>query len=160
MWIKPTSVGVTLLTRSNSFLLMNHYSDNAYVSGLKEDLGFYGNELVHLQTNYILGAVLGQLPFMLLFTRVPMYYLIPALDILWGIFTLLQYRAQSYAELMAYRFCVGLFEVSCPVNHLPSLMRPRRDFTRLYTTYLAPGTVETRSHGEGAFSTLATPLGP
>lgn len=28
----------------------------------------------------------------------------------WGLFTLLQYRVQSYAELMAYRFFVGLFE--------------------------------------------------
>lgn len=61
---------------------------------------------------YILGAVLGQLPFLYLFTRVPMFWLIPVLDIGWGIFTLLQYRVQSYSELMAYRFMVGWFEVS------------------------------------------------
>ena len=47
--------------------------NNAYVAGMKEDLGFKGNELVRLQTMYILGAVLGQLPFMYLFTRVPMF---------------------------------------------------------------------------------------
>ena len=39
-----------------------------------------------------------------------MNWLIPSLDILWGIFTLLQYRTQTYSELMAYRFMVGLFE--------------------------------------------------
>jgi hypothetical protein len=61
---------------------------------------------------YILGAVLGQLPFMYLFTRVPMYYLIPFLDISWGIFTLLQYRVNSFAELAAYRFLVGWFEAA------------------------------------------------
>ena len=70
-----------------------------------------GNELVHLQTIYVVGAVVGQIPFMFLFIRVPMHWLIPFLDIAWGIFTLLQYRANSYAELMAYRFLVGWFEV-------------------------------------------------
>lgn len=84
--------------------------DNAYVSGLSDDLDFHGNELVHFQTMYTLGAVLGQLPFALLFTKVRMNLLVPGLDVLWGIFTLLQYRTQSYSELMAYRFLVGLFE--------------------------------------------------
>lgn len=87
-------------------------ADNAYVAGLKEDLGFQGNELVRLQTLYILGAVLGQLPFMYLFTRVPMHYLIPMMDVAWGIFTLLQYRVTSFAELAAYRFMVGWFEAA------------------------------------------------
>ncbi|KAF2845156.1 MFS general substrate transporter [Plenodomus tracheiphilus IPT5] len=86
--------------------------NNAYVAGMKEDLGFKGNELVRLQTMYILGAVLGQLPFMYLFTRIPMYYLIPFLDVAWGIFTLLQYRVHSYAEIAAYRFMVGWFEAA------------------------------------------------
>lgn len=88
----------------------SHNPDNAYVSGLSEDLGFDGNELVHLQTIYNLGAVLGQLPFALLFPKVRMNWVIPGLDLGWGLFTLLQYRAQGYSELMAYRFLVGLFE--------------------------------------------------
>jgi hypothetical protein len=41
-----------------------------------------------------------------------MNYTIPALEVGWGIFTLLQYRAQGYSELMAYRFFVGIFEAS------------------------------------------------
>lgn len=49
---------------------------------------------------------------MFLFTRIPMHWLIPFLDVAWGIFTLLQYRAQSYSELMAYRFLVGWFEAA------------------------------------------------
>ncbi|THX25235.1 MFS general substrate transporter [Aureobasidium pullulans] len=84
--------------------------NNAYVSGMSDDLGFEGNELVHFQTMYNLGAVLGQLPFALLFPKIRMNILVPALDILWGVFTLLQYRAQGYSEIMAYRFLVGLFE--------------------------------------------------
>lgn len=38
--------------------------NNAYVAGMKEDLGFYGNELVQLQTLFTLGSVLGQIPFL------------------------------------------------------------------------------------------------
>jgi hypothetical protein len=85
--------------------------NNAYVAGLKEDLGFKGNQLVQLQTFYVVGAVVGQIPFMFLFTYIPMYWTIPFLDIAWGIITLLQYRTQSFAELAAYRFLVGWFEV-------------------------------------------------
>ena len=79
---------------------------------MKESLGFHGNELVHLQTIYVVGAVTGQIPFLFLFTRIPMYWIIPFIDIAWGIFTLLQYRVTSYGELMAYRFLVGWFEAA------------------------------------------------
>jgi hypothetical protein len=85
--------------------------NNAYVSGLSDDLNLRGNALVHLQTMYTVGAVLGQIPFAYLFTKFPMSWVIPALDISWGVFTLLQYRVTSYGELMAYRFLVGWFEV-------------------------------------------------
>jgi hypothetical protein len=97
-------------------VLVDHSADNAYVAGMKEDLGFYGNQLIRLQTMYIIGAVLGQIPFLFLFTYVPMYWLIPGMDVLWGVSTLLQYRANSYAEMAAYRFLVGWFEV-CPSQH-------------------------------------------
>lgn len=85
--------------------------DNAYVSGLSTDLNFHGNELVHFQTIFTLGNVLGLLPFAYLFPKVPMYWLVPCLDLGWGIFNLLQYRAHTYAEIMAYRFMVSIFEV-------------------------------------------------
>ncbi|KAH8882213.1 MFS general substrate transporter [Thozetella sp. PMI_491] len=86
--------------------------NNAYVSGMSDELGFHGNELVQFQTIFVVGNVIGLLPFIYLFPRVPMHYLVPTLDLGWGIFTLLQYRAQSYAEIMAYRFMVSIFEAS------------------------------------------------
>ncbi|KAK2615121.1 hypothetical protein N8I77_001897 [Diaporthe amygdali] len=86
--------------------------NNAYVSGMSEDLNFNGNELVQFQTIFVVGNVLGLLPFIYLFPRVPMHFLVPTLDLGWGIFTLLQYRAQSYGEIMAYRFLVSIFEAS------------------------------------------------
>lgn len=87
------------------------YLDNAYVSGMSDELGFHGNQLVQFQTIFVVGNVLGLLPFIYLFPRVPMHLLVPALDLGWGVFTLLQYRAQSYGEIMAYRFLVSIFEV-------------------------------------------------
>ncbi|OLN96997.1 putative transporter SEO1-like protein 1 [Colletotrichum chlorophyti] len=86
--------------------------NNAYVAGLKEDLGFKGNELVQLQTFYIIGAVTGQIPIMFLLTYIPLHYLVPFLDIAWGVFTLLQFRVTGFAELAAYRFLVGWFEAA------------------------------------------------
>ncbi|KAL8387018.1 hypothetical protein RB595_010219 [Gaeumannomyces hyphopodioides] len=86
--------------------------NNAYVAGMKEELGFFGNELVQLQTMYTVGAVVGMVPFMFLFTYIPMYWSIPFMDIMWGLFTLLQYRARSFGEMAAYRFLVGFFEAA------------------------------------------------
>lgn len=91
-------------------------ADSAYVSGLGEDLNLKGNDLVQLQTLYTVGAVVGQLPFIYLFTKVRINWIIPFLDLAWGIFTLLQYRSNSYAELAAYRFLVGWFEVCLAVH--------------------------------------------
>ncbi|KAI0123601.1 major facilitator superfamily domain-containing protein [Xylariales sp. AK1849] len=86
--------------------------NNAYVSGMSDELGFNGNELVQFQTIFVVGNVVGLLPFIYLFPRVPMHILVPSLDLGWGIFTLLQYRAQSYGEIMAYRFLISIFEAS------------------------------------------------
>ncbi|RFU28599.1 hypothetical protein B7463_g7737, partial [Scytalidium lignicola] len=86
--------------------------NNAYVSGMSSDLNFHGNELVQFQTIFVVGNVVGLLPFAYLFPRVPMHWLVPSLDFGWGVFNLLQYRATSYSEIMAYRFMVSIFEAS------------------------------------------------
>jgi hypothetical protein len=41
---------------------------------MSEDLNFHGNELVNFQIMYNLGAVLGQLPFALLFPKIRMIF--------------------------------------------------------------------------------------
>jgi len=89
---------------------------------MKEELGFVGNELVQFQTIFVVGNVVGLLPFIYLFPRVPMHLLVPSLDLGWGIFTLLQYRAQSFGEIMAYRFMVSIFEVSHIYNALIAIL--------------------------------------
>ncbi|RDW63693.1 hypothetical protein BP6252_11238 [Coleophoma cylindrospora] len=86
--------------------------NNAYVSGMSEDLGFNGNQLVQLQSYFTVAATVGLLPFAYLFPKLPMHILVPTLDLGWGIFSLLEYRVQSYAEIAAYRIMIGLFESS------------------------------------------------
>ncbi len=71
-----------------------------------------------------------------------MNYTIPALEAGWGIFTLLQYRANGFSELMAYRFFVGIFEVSDKAQKLKKI--PNNSFRQLFsqgcTTSLVLGT--------------------
>lgn len=143
-------------------------TDNAYVSGMKDDLGFVGNELVQLQTMYVVGAVVGQIPFMFLFTVFPMNWVIPFLDVCWGIFTLLQFRANSFAEMAAYRFLVGWFEVriAAPisyaqplVSHVHADISQRRHSSLPCITYLAHGTEVTRSLAGAACSMLGSRSG-
>ncbi|KAK9245617.1 major facilitator superfamily domain-containing protein [Lipomyces tetrasporus] len=84
--------------------------NNAYVSGMKEELNLQGNALVDMQVMYSVGAVVFQLPFLYLFPKCRMNWLIPGMDIIWGFFTLAQYRATSKAQMMAYRFLIGCAE--------------------------------------------------
>ncbi|KAL5335914.1 major facilitator superfamily domain-containing protein [Aspergillus crustosus] len=85
--------------------------NNAWVGELADDLGFHGNELVNFQTIYQVGSVIG-IPFAFLLPRFPMNWLVPGMGLFWGVLTLLQYRVQSYSELMAYQVLLGMFESS------------------------------------------------
>ncbi|KAL5343013.1 major facilitator superfamily domain-containing protein [Aspergillus crustosus] len=86
-----------LILKLDALIVDQANINNAYVSGLREDLNLHGNELVRLQTIYTVGAVVGQLSAAYVFTRLPMSWVIPFLDII---------------KLMAYRFMVGWFEAA------------------------------------------------
>jgi hypothetical protein len=144
--------------------------NNAFLSGMKEDLGMWGDELVtstshlgfhfwwcnligwcgitgggccHLRglsaatcdrgcsgvgwtgtarmdrlimmgylgvSIWTVGYVIGQIPSNLLLTRVSPRYVIPSLEVGWGIATIATSAVQSYRSLYALRFLVGFFE--------------------------------------------------
>ncbi|OGM47179.1 putative allantoate permease [Aspergillus bombycis] len=84
--------------------------NNAFLSGMKEDLNMYGNQLVTSTSIYTVGYVIGQIPSNLLLTRVSPRWVIPALEVGWGIATICTSSVQSYRSLYAIRFLVGLFE--------------------------------------------------
>ncbi|GAA5864202.1 hypothetical protein JCM8547_001290 [Rhodosporidiobolus lusitaniae] len=84
--------------------------NSAYVSGMKEDLGMYGNELTTAITVWTVGYCIGQIPSNLALTRISPRYLIPALELCWGLATLCSYKVTSVGGLYAVRFFVGLAE--------------------------------------------------
>ncbi|WWC90247.1 uncharacterized protein L201_005180 [Kwoniella dendrophila CBS 6074] len=85
-------------------------TNTAFLSGMKEDLNMYGNELVTSTSIWTVGYVIGQIPSNLLLTRIEPRWVIPALELGWGIATLGSYAVKSYKSLYALRFLVGLFE--------------------------------------------------
>ncbi|GAD94613.1 hypothetical protein NECHADRAFT_37175 [Paecilomyces variotii No. 5] len=84
---------------------------NAYVSGLKEDLNLNGNELNYFNVCYFTAYVVFQVPGLLLMSRPKLArWLLPTLEILWGICTFAQSRVTNTQQLYALRFLVGMFE--------------------------------------------------
>ncbi|KAJ5646662.1 MFS general substrate transporter [Penicillium lividum] len=84
---------------------------NAYVSGLKEDFGLYGNELNYFNVCYYTAYVVFQVPGLLLMSRPKLArWLLPGLEVLWGICTFAQSRVTNVHQLYALRFLVGMLE--------------------------------------------------
>ncbi|KAK3377255.1 allantoate permease [Lasiosphaeria ovina] len=84
--------------------------NNAFLSGMQEELGMWGNELVTSVSIWTVGYVVGQIPSNLLLTRVSPRWVIPALELGWGVATICTASVKSYEALYALRFLVGLFE--------------------------------------------------
>ncbi|KAH5082868.1 hypothetical protein HBI23_067770 [Parastagonospora nodorum] len=84
---------------------------NAYVSGMKEDLGFGpGNELSWMNTYFLIGTIVGG-PFAnLIITVVRPRIWLPACLMIWSLFVLFFFKAHTASQFYALRFCVGLFE--------------------------------------------------
>ncbi|ODN98049.1 hypothetical protein I350_07691 [Cryptococcus amylolentus CBS 6273] len=82
----------------------------AFVSGMKEDLDMYQNQYTTATTMWTVGYCIGQIPSNIILLYVSPRYWIPALEIVWGLCTLLTYRVSNYRSLYALRFFVGLAE--------------------------------------------------
>ncbi|KAF2707208.1 MFS general substrate transporter [Pleomassaria siparia CBS 279.74] len=83
---------------------------NAYVSGMKEKLNMHGSELTYAGSVFTSGYVIGQMPAVMLATRIRPSILIPSLEILWSILTLCSSSVSNVSQLYAIRFLVGLCE--------------------------------------------------
>ncbi|KAH7361672.1 major facilitator superfamily domain-containing protein [Plectosphaerella cucumerina] len=119
---------------------------NAYISGLREDLGFYDNELVQLNSIYSAGYCTSMIPATLLVTRYPAKLVLPTAMLGWGVFTILCYRAQSFSELAAYRFLIafivrraGVFYVSSGVGTMTTGLLAARIYQSLDGALGHPG---------------------
>ncbi|KAG4430112.1 hypothetical protein IFR05_014410 [Cadophora sp. M221] len=115
---------------------------NAYVSGMKEDLQLFGNQFVQLNAVFHIGYATSMIPATLLITKLPAQIVIPAAMALWAIFTLLSYRVSSFSELAGYRFLVGFFEgpFFCSIHYvLGSWYRPDEIVRRSGIFYVSSG---------------------
>ncbi|XXG95763.1 hypothetical protein Hte_002034 [Hypoxylon texense] len=86
--------------------------NNAYVSGMKEDLGLYGNELNWMVTWFQIGYIVGQIPSQILLTKISPRWYLPAAEFLWAFFVLFIYKCQTAQQIYAVRFCVGFIEAA------------------------------------------------
>ncbi|GME65909.1 Vitamin h transporter [Neofusicoccum parvum] len=85
--------------------------NNAYTSGMKEELELYGNELNYFNVCYFIAYVIAQIPMLLLISRPKLArWLLPTLEIGWGILTFAQSRVTNVRQLYVLRFFVGLLE--------------------------------------------------
>ncbi|KAF4952430.1 hypothetical protein FSARC_12647 [Fusarium sarcochroum] len=84
--------------------------NNAFVSGMREDLGMYGNELNIMQTLWTIGYVLGEIPSNLLLTRIRPSIWIPACEVTWSVLTILMAKCTKVEQIYALRFFIGLAE--------------------------------------------------
>lgn len=81
------------------------------MSGLKEDFNLDGNELNYFNVCYTTAYVVFQVPGMLLMSRPRLArWLLPTLEVLWGVVTFAQSRVTNVHQLYALRFLVGMFE--------------------------------------------------
>ncbi|KAL4907731.1 hypothetical protein BDW74DRAFT_175511 [Aspergillus multicolor] len=83
---------------------------NAYVSGMKEDLNFHGNQYNLLTTFFTCGYLIGQIPSQFLLTRIRPSYYIPTVELLWSIITFCFASVQNVKTVFALRFLVGMLE--------------------------------------------------
>ncbi|KAF2448552.1 pantothenate transporter [Karstenula rhodostoma CBS 690.94] len=84
--------------------------NSAFVSGMKEDLGLYKNQLNYMQTCWTVGYVIGELPSNMMLTRFRPSRWIPCMEMIWAVLTFCLARANSATTIYVLRFFIGLAE--------------------------------------------------
>ncbi|KAF2792617.1 MFS general substrate transporter [Melanomma pulvis-pyrius CBS 109.77] len=115
--------------------------NNAYVSGMKEELNLNGNQYSLFGTFYNLGYLVFQVPSLLLLSRprIAKYYL-PTMEVLWSIVTFTQSQMRNEHDIYGTRFLLGLLETpvaSGTTYVLGSWYRPEEVFKRTGVWYVS-----------------------
>ncbi|RDA86505.1 hypothetical protein CP532_2006 [Ophiocordyceps camponoti-leonardi (nom. inval.)] len=85
---------------------------NAYVSGMREDLGFVGDQLNQINTCFTVGYILGQVPSNLSLSYIRPRLWFPSMMLLWGALTMTTAATHSPKAIMAIRLFQGACEAS------------------------------------------------
>ncbi|CAG8951264.1 hypothetical protein HYFRA_00008013 [Hymenoscyphus fraxineus] len=83
---------------------------NAYVSGMKEELGFVGNQLNQINTVFTVGYVIGCIPSNLALYNVKPRIFFPSMMVIWGGLTMVSAAAKHPQHLIVIRFFQGIAE--------------------------------------------------
>uniref|UniRef100_A0A0B7K2K8 Major facilitator superfamily (MFS) profile domain-containing protein n=1 Tax=Bionectria ochroleuca TaxID=29856 RepID=A0A0B7K2K8_BIOOC len=83
---------------------------SAFVSGMKEDLSLYGNELNYANTAYSIANIIALWPSNLILTRVNPRWFIPFLELGWTVITFLQAVMTKPSHMYALRAILAIFE--------------------------------------------------
>lgn len=83
---------------------------NAYVSGMKEDLGMKGNEFNLINTCFSIGYIVALIPHNLILLKVRPRYWLSFCSFAWGLLTLGMYKVTSYKQLCVIRFFQATLE--------------------------------------------------
>ncbi|KAL3433094.1 major facilitator superfamily domain-containing protein [Aspergillus tetrazonus] len=84
--------------------------NNAFVSGMKEDLGMYQNQLNYMQAAWTVGYVIGEIPSNIMLTKIRPRYWLPAMELLWTVLTICLSRCNKASQFYVLRFFIGLAE--------------------------------------------------
>ncbi|KAI0393894.1 MFS general substrate transporter [Xylariaceae sp. FL0594] len=86
--------------------------NNAYVSGMKEELGFVGNQLNQVSAAFTSGYVVGQIPANLSLHYVRPRIFFPACMLLWAGLTMVTAAVHNPQSIAAIRFFQGIAEAT------------------------------------------------
>ncbi|KAH8651570.1 putative allantoate permease [Tricladium varicosporioides] len=86
--------------------------NNAYVSGMKEDLRLYGNELNYFTTYFNVAYCIMLIPSQIILTYVRPSFWLSGLEICWGVMTGLIATCHSAKQVYVLRVFLGLCESS------------------------------------------------
>lgn len=84
----------------------------AYVSGMKTDLKFHGNQFNVINTCFTVGYVIGQIPSNLALRYIRPRYFFPSMMAVWAGLTMCSAASHYPRDLMAIRFFQGIAESS------------------------------------------------
>lgn len=85
---------------------------NAYVSGMKEDLDMSGQDYNLLQTMFTAGYTIGNLSSQLVLLKVRPSVWLPSLELIWSLLVMGMAGAKNLHTILVLRFFIGLLEAS------------------------------------------------
>ncbi|VEU23245.1 DEKNAAC104377 [Brettanomyces naardenensis] len=83
---------------------------NAYVTGMKEEINFGGNDLAYSKSLYSAGYIVSMCCGVMFVTRPWARFMLPVLETIWGVLTFCQAAVKTPSQMYALRFLIGLAE--------------------------------------------------